>query len=201
MEFYEKLQQLRKSKSLTQEELAAALFVSRTAISKWESGRGYPNIDSLKQLSKLFNVSIDSLLSGEDLLTIAEEDNRKKQNCFCSLVFGLLDISTIMFLFLPIFAQKTDDGVISSSLLYLTEISPYLKTSYIISVAVIVLYGIITIILDRYHNVLLVNTKITFSLVITTAATMLFIAGAQVYGAAFLFAFFIIKIIILLKHQ
>lgn len=85
--------------------------------------------------------------------------------------------------------------------MYLTEISPYLKTSYIISVAVIVLYGIITIILDRYHNVLLVNTKITFSLVITTAATMLFIAGAQVYGAAFLFAFFIIKIIILLKHQ
>ena len=42
VEFNEKLHELRKSRGLTQEELAEALFVSRTAISKWESGRGYP---------------------------------------------------------------------------------------------------------------------------------------------------------------
>ena len=47
MEFHEKLQELRKQKNLTQEELSEILFVSRTAISKWESGRGYPSIDSL----------------------------------------------------------------------------------------------------------------------------------------------------------
>ncbi|MBR2683570.1 MAG: helix-turn-helix transcriptional regulator [Atopobiaceae bacterium] len=40
MEFSEKLQELRKARSLTQEELAGALYVSRTAVSKWESGRG-----------------------------------------------------------------------------------------------------------------------------------------------------------------
>ena len=45
MEFSEKLQELRKSKSLTQEELAEALFVSRTAVSKWESGRGIRALD------------------------------------------------------------------------------------------------------------------------------------------------------------
>lgn len=44
MEFHEKLQELRKSRGLTQEELAEALFVSRTAISKWESGATYPEI-------------------------------------------------------------------------------------------------------------------------------------------------------------
>ena len=43
MDFNEKLQQLRRSRGITQEELAEALYVSRTAISKWESGRGYPN--------------------------------------------------------------------------------------------------------------------------------------------------------------
>ena len=48
MEFHEKLQELRKKKGLTQEELAEMLFVSRTAVSKWETGRGYPSIDSLK---------------------------------------------------------------------------------------------------------------------------------------------------------
>ena len=67
MEFNEKLQELRKQKELTQEELAEVLFVSRTAISKWESGRGYPNIDSLKAIAKFFGVTIDELLSGDEL--------------------------------------------------------------------------------------------------------------------------------------
>ena len=77
MEFSEKLQTLRKQKELTQEELAQALFVSRTAISKWESGKGYPSIDSLKEISKYFSVTIDELLSSEELITAAQDDNRK----------------------------------------------------------------------------------------------------------------------------
>ena len=66
MEFHKKLQELRKQKGLTQEELAQALFVSRTAISKWESGRGYPNIDSLKAIAKFIGITIDELLSGDE---------------------------------------------------------------------------------------------------------------------------------------
>ena len=60
MEFNEKLQQLRTGKNLTQEQLAEQLYVSRTAISKWESGKGYPNIESLKCISKFFSVTIKS---------------------------------------------------------------------------------------------------------------------------------------------
>ena len=63
MNFNEKLYKLRKEKNLTQEELAEALFVSRTAVSKWESGRGYPNIDSLKAIAKFFGVTVDELLT------------------------------------------------------------------------------------------------------------------------------------------
>ena len=76
MEFNEKLQELRKSRGMTQEELAEELYVSRTAVSKWESGRGYPSIDSLKDISKFFSVSIDDLLSGEKLLHLAERENK-----------------------------------------------------------------------------------------------------------------------------
>lgn len=97
MELSEKLQELRKEKGLTQEELAEALFVSRTAISKWESGRGVPNIESLKAISKFFSVSIDELLSGEEILKIADEDNKQKEKHTRDLVFGLLDCSLIMF--------------------------------------------------------------------------------------------------------
>ena len=79
MEFHEKLQELRKRKGLTQEELSEALFVSRTAVSKWESGRGFPGIDSLKAISSYFSVSLDELLSGEELLAIAENDHMERE--------------------------------------------------------------------------------------------------------------------------
>ena len=103
MEFCKKLQELRKAKGLTQEELAESLYVSRTAVSKWESGRGYPNIDSLKAIAKFFGVTIDNLLSGEEFLTIAEEDTRQKENHFRDLVFGLMDCSAAMLFFLPLY--------------------------------------------------------------------------------------------------
>lgn len=61
-EFNEKLQELRRQKGLTQEELANQLFVTRAAVPKWESGRGYPSIDSLKAISKFFSISQDDLL-------------------------------------------------------------------------------------------------------------------------------------------
>ena len=97
MEFHEKLQTLRQQKGLTQEELAQALFVSRAAISKWESGRGYPNIDSLKAIARFFSVTVDMLLSGEEVLTIAEETQRQRDGQFQDLVFGLLDLAAAMF--------------------------------------------------------------------------------------------------------
>ena len=71
MEFHEKLQQLRKQNHMTQEDLAQRLYVSRTAVSKWESGRGYPNLESLKAISKLFSVTIDELLSNEELIDLS----------------------------------------------------------------------------------------------------------------------------------
>jgi len=74
----EKLKSARKSVGLTQEQLAEKLLVSRQAITKWEADKGMPDIENLKQLSKLLNVSIDYLLdSGEsiDLSVMREEIN------------------------------------------------------------------------------------------------------------------------------
>ena len=90
MEFNEKLQQLRTGKNLTQEQLAEQLYVSRTAISKWESGKGYPNIESLKCISKFFSVTIDELLSGEELITLAETENRSNLKKIYSFIYGIL---------------------------------------------------------------------------------------------------------------
>ena len=106
MEFHEKLQELRKKKGLTQEELAKELYVSRTAISKWESGKGYPNIDSLKEISKFFSVTIDELLSSEELITAAKDENRSNIGKMIDLLIGVVDIMSIMLILLPLFPEK-----------------------------------------------------------------------------------------------
>lgn len=64
----EKIKQARKNSGLTQEQIAEKLMISRPAITKWESDKGIPDIENLKALSKLLDVSIDYLLNdGEDI--------------------------------------------------------------------------------------------------------------------------------------
>lgn len=62
MEFAEKMQKLRKQGGMSQENLAEVIGVSRQAVSKWESGQSYPEMDKMLALSKLFNVTVDSLV-------------------------------------------------------------------------------------------------------------------------------------------
>ena len=201
MEFNEKLQELRKQKGLTQEELAEVLFVSRTAISKWESGRGYPNIDSLKAISTFLGVTIDELLSGDELLTIAEEDTKQTEQHFCDLVFGLLDCSIAMFFFLPFFGQKADAIIQEVSLLSLAEIAPYLRTAYFVVVIGIIVFGILTLALQNCSQAFWVKNKSKISLVFNAVGALLFIISSQPYAAAFLFVFLAIKVLMLIKWQ
>ena len=201
MEFNEKIQELRKQKGLTQEELAARLFVSRTAISKWESGRGYPNIDSLKAIAKFFDVTIDELLSGDELLTIAEADANQKEHHFRDLVFGLLDCSIAMFFFLPFFGQKELAAIRGVSLLSLSEIAPYLKTAYFAVVIATIAFGILTLSLQNCRSAFWIKQKSKLSLALNAIAALLFIISAQPYAATFLFLFLTIKVLMLIKWQ
>ncbi len=66
-----KLRSARKSAGLTQEQLSEKLLVSRQAITKWEAGKGMPDIENLKQLSKLLNISIDYLLDGGEVIDLS----------------------------------------------------------------------------------------------------------------------------------
>ena len=199
MEFNEKLQELRKQKGFTQEELAERLFVSRTAVSKWESGRGYPNIDSLKAISKLFSVTIDELLSGDELLNIAEEENKNKENCTRSLVFGLLDISIVMLLFLPFFAQRGGVFIKTVSLISLNGISSYILVSYFILVIMTAFTGVIELALQNCSCVFWQKSRNKISVLLSILGTVLFIISLQPYSAIFLFVFLIIKTLMLIK--
>jgi len=201
MEFNEKLQELRKQRGITQEELAQFLYVSRTAVSKWESSRGYPNINSLKAIAKFFGVTVDDLLSGDNLPTISEENRRQKGTHFHDLVFGMLDCSIAMFFFLPFFGQKTDGIIREVSLLSLTEISSWLQTAYFSAVIGIILCGVLTLALQNCRHTFWSRIKHPLSLLLNAAGMLLFVASLQPYAAAFLFILLSVKTLILTKKQ
>ena len=201
MEFNKKLQELRKMRGLTQEELASSLYVSRTAISKWESGRGYPSIDSLKAIAKFFSITLDELLSTDEILTIAKEDNEKKEKKFRDLVYGLMDVCMSLLLFLPFFASRKDGEVLSSSLIALDGVQPYLKAAYFVAVIGAVLVGIISLSLQGCQAKAYLKYKNTISILLGVAAVLLFVISSQPYAAIFSFALLIIKAIFLIKRQ
>ena len=194
MEFNEKLQDLRKQKGITQEELAQALYVSRTAISKWESGRGYPNLDSLKAIAAYFGVTVDALLSGKELLTVAVEETRTATADLKRRVYSLLDLSVIMLLFFPFFGESDGTVIREVSLLALTNVAPYMRIAYFAVMIATALFGVVTLVVHLRHHHLL-------SLICSGAGVLLFILSPQPYAAALLFVFLLIKMLLLVVRR
>ena len=201
MEFNEKLQQLRKQKGLTQEELSEKLYVSRTAISKWESGKGYPSIDSLKAIAKFFSITVDELLSGEELLNIAKEEQREKEKNVRSQVYGLLDLSNAMLLFIPFFAERADGTIKEVSLLGMIDTQPYLKILYFIVVFSTISFGVLMLALQNCRNVFWINNNDKISCLLSVLLTIAFIISMQPYAAIFAFTLLIIKATVLIKTK
>ena len=199
MEFNEKIQELRRRRGLTQEELAEKLYVSRTAVSKWESGRGYPNIESLKAIAEFFSVTVDELLSSDEILVLAEDSANQKTSRFGDLIYGLLDLCALLLLFLPLFADRAPGAVVPSSLLMLGWDRAYLKVLYIGITAAIVLFGIAELALQNCQNEFWVKNKKIISLSLGVAATLLFTVSLQPYAAVFAFSLTAIKAYLLIK--
>ena len=192
MEFNEKLQELRKSRSLTQEELAEALFVSRTAVSKWESGRGYPSIDSLKEISRFFSVAIDDLICSEEMISVAENEKKEFADKSLSLICNAMDILLAILLFIPAFGN----GPASSetvSLFGLTRISLWVEIVYIVIISITILNGICGVILSSLNKPVWNRHRLVTGIVLSIFAVIVFIATRQPYAGIVCFAFLVIK--------
>ena len=200
MEFHEKLQELRKTRGLTQEELAEALYVSRTAISKWESGRGYPSIDSLKEISNYFSVTIDELLSSKKLLSIAEKENESNLRSICDLLFGILDVCSFLLIFLPIYPNVVDGFVYSVNLFAYTQTTSLHRILYWIMFVSLVVVGIIKLLLTKF-GMEKCNKKITGVSMGFSILLVLFLAMTrETYAIIVVFLLLVIKGVLLLKY-
>lgn len=200
MEFNEKLQQLRKSKGLTQEELAEALFVSRTAISKWESGRGYPSVDSLKELSRFFSVKIDDLICSEEIMSAAENEKKEFTGKYLSFLCGALDVFLAILLFIPVFGNGAGSSA-AVSLFGITGVNPWIKAVFVIVLCAIVFNGICAVIVTRLEKPAWNRYGITAGMVLSIASSAVFVLTRQPYPGIICFAALVIKGFLILKAK
>ena len=104
LELVEKLQKLRKDNNLSQEQLAEKIGVSRQAISKWERGEATPDSDNLICLAKIYNISLDELISSKEEKgnTNMNEESKKTELMKIKdyVLVALLSIVTIIYLIL-----------------------------------------------------------------------------------------------------
>lgn len=199
MEFNEKLQKLRTDNKMTQEELAEKLYVSRTAISKWESGRGYPSIDSLKTIANFFHITIDELIGTEEIVTLAEQDKKDSNKKYRILICGILDCIIILLFLLPVFRNGENQSISSVNLLSITGISTWLKIAFACVTALTVLNGFCTVVISNFDKPVWDRHRLVTGMALSVIGTMIFILTRQPYAGIFYLCLLVIKGILLLK--
>ena len=128
MEVKEILLNLRKTNNLTQDEMAKKQFVTRQAVSRWENGETTPNVDTLKLISNIFDISINSLITDNKLNDIQDDkinpnrflgftqlyENSRPTipNLVCDIVLNYLEHKPIV----TVFALKSKSAGVSASI-------------------------------------------------------------------------------------
>lgn len=201
MEFHEKLQELRKNRGLTQEELAEAIFVSRTAVSKWESGRGYPNIDSLKELSAFFSVTIDDLLSSETLLSIAEKENKSNIQNICDMLFGIIDICSFMLIVLPLYPNTVNGFICSVNLFEYTQTTSVIRIIYWAMFVTLIIIGVARLVVVNIGNKQINKVMTIVSILISSMLVLVLAMTREAYAIIVVFLLLMVKVVFLLKYE
>lgn len=199
MGFSEKLKELRKGRSLTQEQLAEALYVSRTAVSKWESGRGYPSIDSLREISRFFSVTIDELISPDEVVSAAQAEKRSFAHGYASLVCGLLDILPALLLVVPMFGNGLE-GPATVSLLALTGTSTWIKAVFATFIGATVLCGLCELAASRTDG-RWGKVTLVVGAALSTACVTVFILARQPYAGITCIALLVTKAVLFWRRD
>lgn len=196
MSLSERIKKLRNDNKLTQEQFADKMLVSRSVVSKWEKGICYPSIDSLKNMSVIFNVSFDDFLSSEEIIDIVKDENYNNISKYNGFLFCVLDIIRMVFIFLPLYSYKLNNFVYSVSLFDSNDLGFGLKIILMIMFIMFFVLGIIELILNsRKCNGVLNKMSLIFDIV--SIFIILFIN--QSYLVVLMFIFFVIKVVMLLN--
>ncbi len=191
MELSEKIQALRRAHGLTQEQFAELLFVSRTAVSKWETGRGIPNIESLQAIAKLCNITLDELLCAEEALTIAENENRQTLRRFSAGIDSAFNLATVLGTLLPLY--KAEQGSLFYSVPLYQFVGWIAVLCWIFSVTITVC-GAVQLLATYTDHERLTQTLSTVGLILQAAFLLLLIVCGQPYPAVLVLTLLILKV-------
>ena len=103
MNIGDKLVELRKKKGLSQEDLAEKLDVSRQTISKWELNETNPNISQAKEISRIFNVSLDEFCGNKISNILINKMNKNDKSLKIIMSFNIIMLILLLFIFITIF--------------------------------------------------------------------------------------------------
>ena len=201
MELNEKLKELRNSRGLTQEELASALFVSRTAISKWESGRGNPSIDSLKEISSFFSITLDELVSGEKLLSIAKKENQIRLQNTYNLLIGVIDLCYFMLIVLPLYPKTMGLYIASVNLFNYAETSVFNQKLYWALFLLMMLNGLTEIILTKLKDRCMYSKIVGINMLLSILAVIFLSLTGETYATALAFLLLALKSVLYIKGR
>lgn len=154
MEFSQRIKSLRKENNLTQEQLAQSLHVSRQAVSNWENNRNLPDIEMLIQISSVFDISLDELLTGKELkekiIVDGNESRRAKMNLISTILGVCLSVLGFIFIFIKACSVEYIDemGFLHENFFLL----PMAFFSMFTGLLIVFFTGVLTWIKKRYHN-------------------------------------------------
>ncbi|MDL2318315.1 XRE family transcriptional regulator [Eubacteriales bacterium OttesenSCG-928-A19] len=142
---------------------------------------------------------MDDLLSNEELIVLAENEQSEKTNTMRSLVLGVLDCMTALMFFLPLFGQEKDGAMVTVPLLSFTETKDYIWIIFIVLVALITVFGVLQLVLQSWHNRVWVKIRAPVSLGLSVCALLFTIASRHPYPGAFLLCLLVVKGILVIK--
>lgn len=163
------------------------------------AGRGYPSIDSLKEISNFFSVTIDELLSGDKLINIAEKENISNIQSMCDMIFAVIDVLAFMLIILPLYPNIVDGYVYSVNLIEYTEISSLKRGIYWGMFIGLIVVGIVKILFNKLE-IKRGNKLITELSILLNVVVVLFLAMArEPYGVTVAFVLLVMKGILVVK--
>ena len=189
---------LRKEKKITQAQLAEKLGVSEQAVSKWETGRGTPSMESLKQIANLFHITLDQLLSTEEVVVIAEKENKENINRFASYIDGIINLTALLGLLLPLYKVE-ENGLFQSVPLY--QLGGWQGVVFWIAPVIMMICGIAQMVLAGSENTKMNTAANVVGTAAHIGATILLILCGHPYPAVLFFFLFALKGILLLKKR
>ena len=158
------------------------------------------SIDSLKEISSYFSVPIDDLLSGEQLIFIAEKENKSNFNRVCDLLLGFVDLFSLMLIFLPLYPKSVNGYIYSVNLLGYVDSTTFIIRIYWALFISLTITGIVKILMV-YFKFEKGKKAVTFISVGLSIIAVLFLAMArEPYAITVTFLLLLIKGILLYKQ-